>query len=255
MTSPGSADTNPAEFDVPRDHRPRCIAIIMDGNGRWAIERGESRFEGHRAGAECARAVVEEAGALGIDTLILYSFSTENWNRPTDEVDALMGMLVEYLPKEVDELIANNVRFRVIGSRGRLPDDVTAEIDAATAATAHGTGLQLVLAIDYGSRQEITEATRTIAQQVQRGTLDCDAITEDVIAANLYTAGLPDPDLLIRTAGEHRVSNYLLWQISYAELHIAECYWPDFGAQGLQDAIRSFAQRNRRFGALDQTNS
>ncbi|MCH2149824.1 MAG: isoprenyl transferase [Phycisphaerales bacterium] len=255
MTLPGCTDSNPVDFDVPTDQRPECIAIIMDGNGRWAIEQGQSRFEGHRAGAECARSVVKESGLLGIGTLILYSFSTENWNRPTEEVDALMGMLVEYLPKEVDELLANNVRFRVIGSRDRLHDDVLKEVDAATDATAHCTGLQLVLAIDYGSRQELTQATRDIAEEVKQGTLELDAITEDVVASHLYTAGLPDPDLLIRTAGEHRISNYLLWQISYTELHIAECHWPDFGAQGLRDAIRSYAQRNRRFGAVDQTNS
>ena len=250
---PSSSDFTP--FDVPQEHRPRSIAVIMDGNGRWAIEHGLARNEGHRAGAESARAVVEECGALGIDTLILYSFSTENWNRPAEEVDALMGLLLEYLPRERDELLSNNVRFRVIGSREGLDADVLAAVDKTVEATKGCTGLQLVLAINYGSRQELTEATRRIAEAVQRGELDPGEITEETISSNLWTAGLPDPDLLIRTAGEHRLSNYLLWQISYAELHVADCYWPEFDKQRLREAIRDFAGRNRRFGALDETNS
>lgn len=242
-------------FDVPHEQRPRSIAIIMDGNGRWAVERNLTRNEGHRAGADSARKVVEACGRLGIDTLTLYSFSTENWNRPTTEVDALMGMLVELLPAEHEMLVDNNVRFRVIGSRRRLSEAVLAEIDAATQATAHCTGLQLVLAIDYGSREEITDAARAIAAKVQRGELAPDDIDEVTIADNLYTAGLPDPDLLIRTAGEFRISNYLLWQISYAELYITDCHWPDFGEQGLHDAVRAYAARHRRFGLVDDTNS
>lgn len=227
----------------------------MDGNGRWAIERGLTRIEGHRAGAESARAVVEECGTLGIDTLILYSFSMENWNRPVEEVDALMGLLLEYLPREREDLLANNVRFRVIGSRDGLDPEVLAAVDGLVEATARCTGLQLVLAINYGSRQELTDATRRIAEAVQRGDLDPGDIDEDTISSNLWTAGLPDPDLLIRTAGEHRLSNYLLWQISYAELHVADCFWPEFNAQRLREAIRDFAGRNRRFGTLDQSNS
>jgi undecaprenyl diphosphate synthase len=255
MTPSESSPIDSESFDVPPERRPRSIAIIMDGNGRWAVERDLTRGEGHRAGADSARQVVEACGRIGIDTLTLYSFSTENWNRPATEVDALMGMLVELLPKEHEMLLENNVRFRVIGSRQRLSEHVLAELDAATEATAHCTGLQLVLALDYGSREELTDATRSIAAMVRRGELEPDDIDEQVIADNLYTAGMPDPDLLIRTAGEYRVSNYLLWQISYAELHITDCYWPDFGAAGLYDAVRAYASRDRRFGLVDDTNS
>ena len=255
MTPPESSSNQPDSFDVPRERRPKSIAIIMDGNGRWAVERDLTREEGHRAGAKSARQVVEACGRIGIDTLILYSFSTENWNRPTAEVDALMGMLVELLPNEREMLLENNVRFRVIGSRRRLSERVLAELDAATEATTECTGLQLVLALDYGSREELTDATRSIAAMVQRGELDADDIDEQTITDNLYTAGMPDPDLLIRTAGEYRISNYLLWQISYAELHITDCYWPDFGADGLYNAVRAYASRDRRFGLVDETNS
>ena len=255
MTPTESNPPHGSPCDIPRERLPHSIAIIMDGNGRWAVERDLTREEGHRAGADSARKVVKACGELGIDTLILYSFSTENWNRPAPEVDALMGMLVEVLPGEHEMLIENNVRFRVIGSRRRLDEKVLAEIDAATLATSECTGLQLVLAIDYGSREELTDATRAIAEKVRQGQLEPDAIDEQVVADHLYTAGIPDPDLLIRTAGEFRVSNYLLWQISYAELHIADCYWPEFGAQGLHDAVRAYATRDRRFGLVDETNT
>lgn len=244
-----------SEFDVPPAKRPRHIAIIMDGNGRWAIERNMPRIAGHRAGASSVRDVVTECGRLGIKALTLYSFSMENWKRPVTEVDALMGLYLEYLAKERQELIENNVRFMQIGRREGLPPNVLQAADETIAATSHCTGLRLVLALNYSSRVEITDAVRAIASKVKTGKLATEQITEQTISDHLYTAGLPDPDLLIRTAGELRISNYLLWQISYAELHVSERYWPDFKVPDLHEAIRDYARRNRRFGALDETNS
>ncbi len=243
------------ELAVPAERLPRHIAIIMDGNGRWAIERQLPRIAGHRAGAQSVRDIVVECGKLGIKALTLYSFSMENWKRPAAEINALMGLYLEYLAKERQELIDNNVRFLQIGRREGLSSEVLAAVDETVAATAHCTGLTLALALNYGSRTEITDAVRAIAGKVQAGQLDPDAIDEETISAHLYTADLPDPDLLIRTAGEMRISNYLLWQISYAELHVADVYWPDFRVQHLHEAIRDYAGRNRRFGAVDATNS
>lgn len=244
-----------AELDVPLSKRPRHIAIIMDGNGRWAVERHLPRIAGHRAGARSVRDIVTECGRLGVKTLTLYSFSIENWKRPTSEIDALMSLYLEYLSKERQELIDNNVRFMQIGRREGLPPKVLEEVDATIAATAGCTGLNLVLALNYGSRAEITDAMRAIARKVKTGLIQPEQITEQTIAQHLYTAELPDPDLLIRTAGELRVSNYLLWQISYSEIHVSERYWPDFTTADLHQAIREYARRNRRFGAVDETNS
>ena len=246
-----SGDNAPAEFDVPRERRPRHIAIIMDGNGRWAGQRNMNRSEGHRAGAEAARKIVQECGVLEIDALTLYSFSMENWKRPAEEVDALMGLLLEYLPQERGELITNNVRFQVIGARDGLDDSVIHEIELTEDATRECSGLHLVLAINYSSREELTRAARRIAQSVSDGDMRPDEITEETISSNLYTNGIPDPDLLIRTSGEHRVSNYLLWQISYAEIHMTDLFWPDFDETALHAAIRDFASRQRRYGAVE----
>jgi undecaprenyl diphosphate synthase len=245
----------PAEFEVPPERRPRHIAIIMDGNGRWAVQRNMPRIAGHRAGARSVREIVMECGRLGIKALTLYSFSMENWKRPASEISGLMSLYLEYLAKERQELVDNNVRFVQLGRREGLPEKVLAEMDQTIDATRRCTGLTLALALNYSSRAEITDAVRAIARKVQSGQISADQIDEPTISANLYTAGLPDPDLLIRTAGELRVSNYLLWQISYAEIHVSDRYWPDFRKEDLHDAIRDYAVRNRRFGAVDQTNS
>jgi len=235
---------------IPSQAVPRHIAIIMDGNGRWAQQHGKDRTYGHRHGAEAVRAVVTECGRLGVEALTLYSFSTENWRRPHEEVDTLMRLYVEYLASERDELNENNVRFVQIGTREGLPQQVLQQLDQTVAATANNTGLTLCLALNYGSRSEIAEATRTIARKAQNGELQTDEITAETVSRHLYTAELPDPDLLIRTAGEQRLSNYLLWQISYAEFYVADVCWPDFDQHQFHEAIRDFARRKRKFGEL-----
>lgn len=247
---PATPDVAP-DVPCPPERLPRHIAIIMDGNGRWAKARRKPRILGHRAGAKAVRGCVSECVRLGIDALTLYSFSSENWKRPANEVGALMRLLLDYLADERAELIDRNIRFRQIGRRDRLPSEVVEALVDTEAATAGCTGLNLSIAVDYGARDEIVEAVRTIAQRVAAGELDPSAIDADLVAGHLYTAGLPDPDLLIRTAGEYRLSNYLLWQISYAELHVADVCWPDFGVDELHAAMRDFAGRNRRFGSLE----
>jgi undecaprenyl diphosphate synthase len=229
---------------------PRHIAMIMDGNGRWARDRSLERIEGHVRGAETVRKMVEECCRLGIGQLTLYSFSSENWKRPQREVDFLMGLLVQYLVDERPEIMRQNIRFRVIGRRAELSPEVVAEIEQTERMSAGNTGLTLVLAINYGSRTEIVDAVRSIAERVQRGDLPVSAIDETTISDALYTAGMPDPDLLIRTAGEMRVSNYLLWQISYAELWVTPVCWPDFTVDVFHSALRDYAGRERRFGGL-----
>jgi undecaprenyl diphosphate synthase len=238
-------------MDIPAERRPRHIAIIMDGNGRWAQERDQPRIVGHRAGAQTVRDVVTASARLGIEALTLFSFSSENWKRPADEIDALMGLYLEYLGRERQELLDNNVRFLQIGRRAGLSRSVLSAVDDTIDATRHCSGLRLVVALNYGSRGEITDAVRVIAEKVKLGELEPAAIDEETIAGHLYTAGLPDPDLLIRTGGEFRVSNYLLWQISYAELHVTDTYWPDFTAAELCEAIQVYARRHRRFGAVE----
>jgi undecaprenyl diphosphate synthase len=235
---------------IPQQAVPRHIAVIMDGNGRWAQQRGKDRTYGHRHGAESVRNVVTECARFGVDALTLYSFSTENWRRSTEEVDVLMQLYVEYLVKEREELNENDIRFVQIGDRKGLPQEVLEQVDQTVASTANNTGLTLCLALNYGSRSEITEATRAIAKKAQAGELDPDQITTETIAEHLYTADLPDPDLLIRTAGECRLSNYLLWQISYAEFYVAEVCWPDFNREQFHEALRHFARRKRKFGAV-----
>jgi len=244
-----------ATLDVPPERRPVHIAIIMDGNGRWALERKLPRVAGHRAGARTVRDIVIECGRLGAKALTLFSFSIENWKRPESEIQSLMSLYLEYLAKERQELLDNNVRFIQLGRRVGLPSKVLAAMDETIEATRHCTGLTLALALNYSSRAEITDAMRDIATKVKDGSIDVSQIDERMINDHLYTAGLPDPDLLIRTAGEMRVSNYLLWQISYAEIHVSEKFWPDFGVADLHEAIRDYAARNRRFGALDDSNS
>jgi undecaprenyl diphosphate synthase len=246
--------------EIPPGRFPRHIAVIMDGNGRWAIRRGLERVRGHQQGARSVKAVVTECARLrkeqgGPDFLTLYSFSLENWKRPASEVSFLMEMYIEYLRSERQTMMENNIRFRQIGRLENLPDPVLDEVNLTLEQTAKNDGLTLVLALNYGSRAEITDAVRMIAEKVARGELRPEDVQESTISENLYTGGWPDPDLLVRTAGEMRVSNYLLWQISYAEIYVSDVLWPDFGVDDLHEAIRAFAGRNRRFGALDNTNS
>jgi undecaprenyl diphosphate synthase len=234
---------------------PRHIALILDGNGRWARQRGLERVEGHVRGADTVRRVVEECCRIGIEQLTLYSFSSENWKRPKPEVDFLMSLLKEYLIGERPEILRQKIRFRVIGRRSELAPDVIGEIEETERLSSGNTGLTLALAVNYGSRAEIVDAVRSIAERVGRGELAPDAIDETTISDSLYTAGMPDPDLLIRTAGEMRVSNYLLWQISYAELWVTPIFWPDFTTEVLHSALRDYAARERRFGGLKTDHS
>jgi len=246
--------------DIPSLKFPRHIAIIMDGNGRWAVKRGLERVRGHQQGARSVRDVVTDCARLrkergGPDYLTLYSFSIENWKRPVNEVTFLMQMYIEYLRSERQTMMDNNIRFRQIGRLDHLPEPVLDEVNQTLALTEKNDGLQLVLALNYGSRAEITDAVRAIAEKVKSGELDPRDIAETTISEHLYTADMPAPDLLVRTAGEMRVSNYLLWQISYAELFVSDVLWPDFGINELHQAIRVFSRRNRRFGALDHSNT
>ena len=240
---------------LDRSRLPQHVAIIMDGNGRWARQRGLPRFAGHRAGANTVRLIVEECARLGLQQLTLYSFSTENWNRPPEEVTLLMDLYVEYMRSQRQLLIDNNIQFVQIGRREGLPALVLEELANTLAVTKNNTGMTLCLAINYGSRTEITDAVRQIAREVQTGALSPEKIGEQTITERLYTAGMPDPDLLIRTAGEMRISNYLLWQISYAELYVTDVFWPEFSIEELYRAFRNFASRNRRFGGVDHTNT
>jgi undecaprenyl diphosphate synthase len=249
------SDASPLPTDsplarVPRDRWPRHVAVIMDGNGRWAQSRGLPRAAGHREGVGTVRRVVTESARLGLEALTLYSFSSENWKRPADEVAALMLLCCEFLRLERPTMLRENIRFRRIGRRDGLPLEVLEELDATERATAHATGLTLCLALNYGSRTEIADAARALAREVAAGRRDPESIDEAAMADHLYTAGIPDPDLLVRTAGEMRVSNYLLWQISYAELHVTEVLWPDFTLAHLHRALADFACRERRFGGI-----
>ncbi len=223
----------------------------MDGNGRWANRRDWPRIRGHEAGAKTVRTIVTHCARLGIEALTLYSFSTENWKRPQEEVGFLMELYVRYLIAERETIMDNNVRFLHIGRREGLPKAVLEEMDRTVALSQGNSGLKLCLALNYGSRDEIVEAVRRIATEVRAGRLAQNEITETLISNSLYTAGLPDPDLLIRTANERRVSNFLLWQISYAEIHVCETLWPDFSPDNLNEAIKDFAQRERRFGDVE----
>ena len=234
--------------EAPRDDTPRHVAIIMDGNGRWAERRGLERSEGHRAGVDAVRTTVRAARELGVGWLTLYAFSTENWNRPKAEVDLLMKLPEEFFEEELPEAIEKNVRIRSIGRRERLPLNVRRSLENAEAQTAHNTGMQLVFALSYGGRQEIVDAVRRLLRDHEHGQLPSDAIDEKLLAAYLDEPDLPDVDLLIRTGGEQRVSNFLLWQIAYAELITTERMWPDFDRAALEEAIEAFHGRERRFG-------
>ena len=228
---------------------PEHVAIIMDGNGRWAKARNLPRVAGHQRGAESVRRTVRAAVDLGISYLTLYGFSNENWKRPKSEVTDLMGLLRLYLRKEIDELNEKGVRIRFIGDRARLADDIVSLIETAEHRTRDNVRLNLVVAISYGGRQEITAAARRVAREALAGEIDPEAIDEDVLSDRMATTGIPDPDLLIRTSGEQRISNFLLWQSAYAELIFVDTLWPDFSKSDLEDAVREFQRRERRFGA------
>lgn len=227
---------------------PAHVAIIMDGNGRWARARGLDRSEGHVEGVNTVRRITEAASQAGVKYLTLYTFSTENWNRPQAEVDALMHLIVIAIERETPDLIKNNVRLNMIGDFSRLPAEALERLRRCMADTAHCTGLVLTLALSYSARWEITEAARRLAQMAARGEITPEGIDDDTFAAALTTAGMPDPDLLIRTGGDFRVSNFLLWQIAYAEIFVTPTYWPDFSADDFNAAIASFNSRERRFG-------
>jgi undecaprenyl diphosphate synthase len=222
----------------------------MDGNGRWAKQRQLPRVEGHRRGVESVRAVVRTAGDLGIKYLTLYAFSVENWNRPKDEVDVLMNYLARYLKNEVGEFSRNNVRVETIGQIYRLPESTQRQLEKTKAALAKNNGLTLILALSYGGRMELVDATREIAEKVKQGIIEPEEIDETVISQHLYTRNWPDPDLLIRTSGEMRISNFLLWQISYAELVITPTLWPDFRKPQFMEALAEYTRRHRRYGKL-----
>ena len=232
------------------DNIPRHVAIIMDGNGRWARERGLPRVAGHRSGMHTVRRIAMAAGRIGVKVLTLYAFSTENWKRPKSEVDYLMKLPQEFLAVELEELIANNVRVRVMGSRQGLPEHTLAAVDEAIRRTADNTGLILNFALNYGSRAELVEAARELARRVKAGELDERAIDEQTFASCLSTADLPDPDLLIRTSGELRISNFMLWQLAYSEFWFTDVYWPEFTERHFYDAIREYQRRVRRYGGL-----
>ena len=229
---------------------PAHVAIIMDGNGRWAKERSLPRVEGHRRGAESVRSVLRTAARLGVKYLTLYAFSIENWKRPQDEVDTLMKYLARYLKSEQREMNDNNVKLQAIGQTSRLPKFVRDQLEATRESLSQNTGTTLTLALSYGGRTELVDAVRGIAEKARDGEIDPAKISEQTISGHLYTSDMPDPDLLIRTSGEMRVSNFLLWQISYAELMVTDRLWPDFGEPEFCAAMEEFAGRNRRFGKV-----
>jgi undecaprenyl diphosphate synthase len=227
---------------------PKHVAIIMDGNGRWAKEKGFDRIYGHQKGVTSVRNITEAAAELGIEYLTLYTFSTENWDRPSDEVQALMELLVLTIDREIEDLEKNNVRLMTIGDMSRLPSEVIKKIEDCKERTANNNRLNLILALSYSSRWEITEAVRNIVEDIQSGKLSSQDLSEKLISEYLTTAGIPDPDLMIRTGGEVRISNFLLWQLAYTELYFTPTYWPEFDQEAFYEAIYEFQQRERRFG-------
>lgn len=229
----------------------RHLAIIMDGNGRWATQRGLPRIAGHQRGVETVLRIVEECESIGIEALTLYAFSSENWGRPQVEVDALMSLLVEFLASQRQRMLTKGMRFRVVGDISRMPANVQGSLLATEKDTANGEGMTLVLALSYGARDEIVRAVKSLAGHIADGTVQADDITEDYFSRCLDTAGLPELDLLIRTSGEIRVSNFMLWQLAYAELYFSEVLWPDFSKNDLHCALRDFHRRRRRFGLTD----
>jgi undecaprenyl diphosphate synthase len=245
-----AGDASSLKLDVASERLPRHIAIIMDGNGRWAGRQQLPRVAGHERGVDSVRCTTEECARLKIEQLTLYCLSSENWKRPQTEINFLMHLLEQYMIQERATIMGNNIRVRMLGRRDEIPDQVLAELDKTVAMSAANTGMWLNLAINYGGRAELVDAVRAIAGRVQSGGLRPHDIDEKTITDCLYTAGAPDPDLLIRTAGEMRISNFLLWQISYAEIWVTEKCWPEFDEATLHEAIRDYASRERRFGGL-----
>lgn len=237
---------------IQPDRIPRHIAIIMDGNGRWAKRQGLSRMFGHHKGVETVHEITEAAAQLGIQYLTVYAFSTENWNRPKEEVDALMSLLVDTVVKETPTLMKNNVQLLTIGDLRRLPEEARKKFEGCMEQTSVNTGLKLVVALSYSSRWEIIKATQQIAYEVQNGSLRIEDINELCISSHLTTADMPDPDLLIRTSGELRISNFLLWQLAYSELYFTSCLWPDFNVEEFYKAIVNYQHRERRFGMTSE---
>lgn len=244
------SDSELESVGLQPDRLPKHIAVIMDGNGRWAESRWLPRIEGHRRGVKTVRVVVEECSRIGIEQLTLYCLSSENWKRPKSELDLLMHLLEQYVIEERSEIMRQDLRFTIIGRREGLSPGVLAEVEKTVQCSRDNKGMRLCLAINYGSRAELVDAVRTIAAKAAKGEINPDEISEDTISSCLYTAGMVDPDLVIRTAGEKRVSNFLLWQISYAELWVTEKCWPEFRKPDLIDALKDYASRNRRFGGL-----
>ncbi len=236
-------------IELDKNNIPQHIAIIMDGNGRWAARQGKERSYGHQAGVDTVRRITSECTRLGVKYLTLYTFSTENWNRPETEIAALMGLVLSSLEDEI--FMKNNVRFQVIGEMERLPEVVQQKLRETMEHTAHNTAMTMVVALSYSSRWEIAKATRDIAAEVKAGTLSPDDIDEETLSRHMATNFMPDPDLLIRTGGELRISNYLLWQIAYSELYFCDTYWPDFSEANLQQAIADYQSRQRRFGKTE----
>jgi len=239
--------------DLDKNKLPSHVAVIMDGNGRWAKKHLLSRIKGHEKGAEAVRAIVRACREIGIAYLTLYAFSTENWQRPKSEVDALMALLINFLKSEQKELAENDIRLAVIGQINRLPVKVQRALKETMELTRENSALQLILALSYGSRAEIVDMAQKLACKAKSGQIDPDSIDADTVAQHLYTHGIPDPELLIRTSGEMRISNFLLWQIAYAEIYVTPTYWPDFGRDEFYEILRDYQQRERRFGRVDET--
>ena len=247
---PSDSEERSLVRSIDFDRLPKHVAIIMDGNGRWAKLRHKRRVEGHRAGIASVRDVVETSARLGLEVLTLYAFSIENWKRPKAEVATLMALLKHYLRRELATLLRNNIRFQVIGRMGELPGDVQKELQRGMDATRPSSGLLFNIALNYGGRAEITDAVKKLVQDVMRNGRDAERIDESLLSSYLYTAGQPDPDLLIRTSGELRISNFLLWQIAYAEIWVTEVLWPDFRRRHLLQAVADFQKRERRYGGI-----
>ena len=245
MSNMRTIEINPARM-------PRHVAIIMDGNGRWAKQHGLARMFGHRKGVETVHNITEEAARLGIEYMTLYAFSTENWNRPKEEVDALMSLLVDTIAKETPTLMKNNVRLLTIGDLDRLPREAKVKFEGCMQQTAANTGLNLVIALSYSSRWEMIAAAKHLAEEVKKGNLRVEDIDEQTLSGALTTKDMPDPDLLIRTSGELRISNFLLWQLAYAELYFTPCLWPDFTVEEFRRAIDDYQHRERRFGKTSE---
>jgi len=238
--------------DTPEaDHPPQHVAVIMDGNGRWAKKRLMNRVKGHEKGAEAVRMIVRTCREIGVGYLTLYAFSTENWQRPKGEIKALMELLKRFLSSERKEMTDNNIRLNIIGEKERLPDDVVARVDEVMAETAANDGMQLNIALSYGGRSEIAMACAAIALKVKNGEADIQSITPAFFENHLYTANMPDPEILVRTGGEHRISNFLLWQIAYSEIFITPTLWPDFSREEFMEMLSEFRSRERRFGRLE----